>query len=76
MNKILKENKYQISWISYDEFKGIEGIGKGGFATVYCAEWFYKSQNVDRIVALKLLHKSNNYRDDFIREVIFMKYYY
>ena len=33
--KILTENKYQLSWILYDEFNNIKEIGKGGFATVY-----------------------------------------
>ena len=64
------ENKYQLSWISYDDFEYINEIGKGGFATVYFARWYDKSLNLYREVALKLLHKSNNYREEFIKEVI------
>ena len=67
------ENKYQLSWISYDEFYDIKEIGRGGFATVYGAYWYDKSQNHNRVVALKLLHKSNNYHKEFIKEVIFIK---
>ena len=71
----MTENQYQLSWIPYD-FKSIEKIGEGGFATVYVAMWFDKSQNLDRPVALKLLHESNNYHEEFINEVIFIKYFY
>ncbi|CAG8625008.1 11424_t:CDS:2, partial [Ambispora leptoticha] len=39
LKKILRENKYQLSWIPYSEFEIIEEIGKGGFATVYYAKW-------------------------------------
>ena len=72
MKKILTENKYQLSWIPYDDFKIIAEIGKGGFATVYVAEWIDKSLNCLRTVALKLLHESNNYHEKFIKEVIFI----
>ncbi|RIB02923.1 kinase-like domain-containing protein [Gigaspora rosea] len=44
-------------------------IGKGGFATVYRAEWFDKIQLVNRTVALKLFHESNNCHKEFIREL-------
>ena len=50
-------------------------IGRGGFATVYRAEWFDKIQYIDRSVALKLFHESNNYHKEFIREVILINCY-
>ncbi|RIB26688.1 hypothetical protein C2G38_2162739 [Gigaspora rosea] len=65
--KILTENEYQLSWIPYDDFTKIEKIGKGGFATVYYAIWYDKRQNATIPVALKLLHKSNNYYEEFIK---------
>ncbi|CAG8694345.1 8972_t:CDS:2, partial [Ambispora leptoticha] len=69
LKNLLIENEYQLSWISYDEFKDIDEIGKGGFATVYYARWYDKSQNLNRAVALKLLHNSNNYYEEFIKEL-------
>ncbi|RIB19748.1 kinase-like domain-containing protein [Gigaspora rosea] len=69
LKKIFIESKYQLSWFSFDEFKNIEMIGRGGFATVYRAEWFDKIQYLNRPVALKLLHESNNYCKEFIREL-------
>ncbi|RIB16698.1 kinase-like domain-containing protein [Gigaspora rosea] len=69
LKKILVENKYQISWISYNEFKNIKEIDKGEFATVYYANWYDKNQYVNRSVALKLLHKSNNYHEEFISKL-------
>jgi serine/threonine protein kinase len=72
LKKILTENKYQLSWIPYEDFKIIAEIGKGGFAIVYAAEWIDKSLNCLRAVALKMLHESNNYHEEFIKEVIFI----
>jgi len=72
LKKIFIESKYQLSWISFDEFMGFEMIGKGGFATVYRAEWFDKIQFTYRTVALKLFHESNNCHKEFIREVILL----
>ncbi|RIB23823.1 kinase-like domain-containing protein [Gigaspora rosea] len=69
LKKALTKDKYQLSWISYDEFKDIKEIGRGGFATVFYASWFDKSQNLTRSVALKLLHKSNRHHEEFIREL-------
>ncbi|CAG8809445.1 506_t:CDS:2, partial [Cetraspora pellucida] len=68
LKKVLTENKYQLSWIPYDEFTNIREIGKGGFATVYYAWWCDKILNVSDSVALKLLHGSNIYREEFIKE--------
>ncbi|RIB29340.1 hypothetical protein C2G38_1166656 [Gigaspora rosea] len=68
LKKILTENKYQLSWIPYDDFENIEEIGKGGSATVYYANWDDKSQNLNRP-----LHESNNFHGEFIKEVVFIK---
>ncbi|KAF0544491.1 kinase-like protein [Gigaspora margarita] len=56
LRKMLLENNYQLPWIPYEEFKNIIEIGKGGFATVYCASWDDKSRNVRTNVALKMLN--------------------
>ncbi|RIB07473.1 hypothetical protein C2G38_2214312 [Gigaspora rosea] len=81
LKKILTENEYQLSWIPYDDFTKIEEIGKGEFATVLgffffsfrfilgCAIWYDKSQNATISVALKLLHESNNYHEEFIKKL-------
>jgi hypothetical protein len=69
-----------FEWIPYNQFNNIEEIGKGGFATVYSAMWkngllYYgayeekweRKQNTR--VALKCLHNSQNFIDEFINEV-------
>jgi len=68
-----------FEWISYDQFYDIEEIGKGGFSTVYSAIWknglLYYSHNEywkrisDTRVALKCLHNSQHFIDEFINEV-------
>ncbi|RIB25656.1 kinase-like domain-containing protein [Gigaspora rosea] len=63
------QSKYPLSWISFDEFKNIKMIGRGGFATVYRAEWCDKIQFMNGTVAFKLFHESNNYHKEFIREL-------
>ncbi|RIB18234.1 hypothetical protein C2G38_2185176 [Gigaspora rosea] len=60
---------FLASTVTYDDFTKIEEIGKGGFATVYYAIWYDKSQNATIPVALKLLHESNNYHEEFIKEL-------
>ncbi|RIB27682.1 kinase-like domain-containing protein [Gigaspora rosea] len=49
--------------------RDIKMFGKGGFATVYHARWNHKREYVYRSVTLKLLNKSNNYHEEFIREL-------
>src|SRR5690242_4944320 len=69
LKQLLIENEYLLSWIPYDEFTNTKEISKGGFTTVYHAEWHDKSQNLHRSVALKLHHNSNNSHEEFINEV-------
>ena len=54
------DNKYYLQWISYDELKDIEKIGKGGFSTIHKAGWTNgedydknKRSSKDMIVALE-----------------------
>uniref|UniRef100_U9U5T0 Protein kinase domain-containing protein n=1 Tax=Rhizophagus irregularis (strain DAOM 181602 / DAOM 197198 / MUCL 43194) TaxID=747089 RepID=U9U5T0_RHIID len=67
-----------FEWIPYDQFSNIEKIGKGGFSTVYSAIWedgllIYDGSTWKRksntMVALKCLHNSQNFLDEFINEV-------
>ncbi|CAG8670971.1 556_t:CDS:1, partial [Ambispora leptoticha] len=71
LEKILNDEKYQLSWIPYNEFRDIEKIGNGGFATVYFAHWFDKTTNVWMPFALKLIHDSNKYNQEFADEVVY-----
>ncbi|RIB25912.1 hypothetical protein C2G38_2164790 [Gigaspora rosea] len=67
---MLTENRCQSSQIACTKFKNIKKttIGKGGFTIVYCANWNDRNQNFDRFNSLKLIHKSENYLQKFIKE--------
>ncbi|CAG8597757.1 12331_t:CDS:2, partial [Ambispora leptoticha] len=69
MKKILSESKDPLFWVPYNEFGNIEIKGKGRFATVYYAMWHNKYQNLHQNVALKLLHNSKDYNDEFMKEL-------
>ncbi|RIB30432.1 hypothetical protein C2G38_2053858, partial [Gigaspora rosea] len=69
LKKILDDDKYQLSWISYDKFENIHHIGKGAFATVYKAQWHDKHRKAHDEVALKLIHNSNVRSHEFIIEI-------
>src|SRR6266511_54989 len=67
---------YYIEWISYDDLKNIEMIGKGGFATVYRGEWSNGPGIVRNnrryyydgcYVALKKVENSQNNSDVFLK---------
>ncbi|CAG8794702.1 3542_t:CDS:1, partial [Racocetra fulgida] len=64
----LNDEKYQLSWIPYNEFQNIREIGKGGFATVYYARWLDKNRNYWSDIVLKLIHNSNKHNQGFINE--------
>ncbi|RIB00729.1 kinase-like domain-containing protein [Gigaspora rosea] len=66
---LLVKNKYQLSWIPYNEFTNIREIGKGGFATVYSANWYDRKREMNATVALKLLHGSRSSYKEFINEL-------
>jgi serine/threonine protein kinase len=79
----LKINKCEdmiIEWIPYNQFNHIKEIGKGGFATVYSAIWkdgplkyMYGKMKYEKIinreVALKCVHNSQNITNGFLNEV-------
>ena len=79
----LKIDKYSdivFEWIPYNQFDNIEEINKGDFATVYSAIWkdgplYYISHKMeysrkpDKKFALKCLHNSQNFSNEFLNEV-------
>ncbi|CAB5352745.1 unnamed protein product [Rhizophagus irregularis] len=90
INNLIQEMKLNIDhnfygsnmmfeWIPYNQFIGVEEIGKGGFSTIYSEIWkdgllYYSNKSWERKsntrVALKCLHNSQNFIDEFINEVI------
>ncbi|UZO17113.1 uncharacterized protein OCT59_008474 [Rhizophagus irregularis] len=69
-----------FEWIPYSQFNDIKEIGKGGFSTVYSAEWKNGPleydvnediyiRNPNRVIALKCLCNSQNITDKFLNEV-------
>ncbi|UZO16997.1 uncharacterized protein OCT59_008363 [Rhizophagus irregularis] len=88
IDNLIQEIQLQINnhsdivfeWIPYNQFNNIKEIDKGGFATVYSANWkngplvcdtnkkMYK-RNPNRVIALKCLHNSQNITNKFLNEV-------
>ncbi|PKK58674.1 hypothetical protein RhiirC2_795941, partial [Rhizophagus irregularis] len=78
--KINDYNDVVFEWIPYSQFDNIKEIGKGGFSTVYSAEWkngpleydvdieIY-NRNPNRVIALRYLHNSQSITDKFLNEV-------
>jgi serine/threonine protein kinase len=69
-----------FEWIPYNQFNDIEEVGEGGFSTVYSAIWkdgpLYFDDNkmewirkINKKVALKCLHNSQNINEKFLNEV-------
>ena len=72
------DSYHYLEWIPYDQLKVIEGIGEGGFATVYKCYWLngprYIRYNKRYYcyygnVALKKIKNSQNISDEFLKEV-------
>jgi len=78
-------NNHHLQWIPYEDFKDIEKISKGEFATMYRAIWLNgdkyinymnnKRSNGDRIVVLKKLHKPQSTSDEFLNEVNILDFF-
>ncbi|RIA83516.1 kinase-like domain-containing protein [Glomus cerebriforme] len=64
--KIKPSFKNWSKWIEYDKFENIEYITKGGFGTIYKANW--KNGKVST-VALKSLNDSENITLEFLNEI-------
>ncbi|GES99325.1 kinase-like domain-containing protein [Rhizophagus clarus] len=77
--EIDKRNDIVFEWIPYSQFDYIEGVGKGGFATVYSAIWKDGPLEYDlnktyirnhyKEIALKCLNNSQNIGNEFLNEV-------
>ncbi len=71
---------YYIRWISFDEFKNIEYLAKGGFGEVHKATWinyydtlYNEFRDID--VVLKRVYDSNDKIVDILKEVKVYYYY-
>ncbi|RIB08295.1 hypothetical protein C2G38_2271551 [Gigaspora rosea] len=69
LKKILNDEIFKLSWIDYNEFRIVKEMGKGGFATVYYADWADKVNGIWNSCALKVIHDSNENEQEFIREL-------
>ncbi len=58
-----------IEWIEFHQLENIQKIGKGGFSTVYSANW------INRKVALKSLVGTQNNPLEFLNEVTLKSFY-
>ena len=68
-----------IEWIEYDRFENVKYLAKGGFGSVYKADWkdgFIRSIEKNQLnrhgktqVALKCLHNSQDITTEFLNEV-------
>ena len=87
IDNIIQEMQLKISsysdivfeWIPYNQFKYIEQINKGDYATIYSAIWkdgpllyyygFGNYRKPDEKVVLKCLHNSQNITNEFLNKV-------
>ena len=72
------DSYHYLEWIPYDQLTVKEGIGEGGFATVYKCYWsngpryIYSNERYyceDGYVALKKFKNSQDISDEFLKEV-------
>ncbi|RIA89039.1 kinase-like domain-containing protein [Glomus cerebriforme] len=68
-----KNHNEKLEWIEYDKFENIEYITKGGFGTIYKANWKDKPSilwsEANQSVALKSLNNSKNITLEFLNEI-------
>jgi serine/threonine protein kinase len=66
----LKATRYEnaIEWIPFIKLNDIKKLGKGGFGTVFLANW-QKNNSKSIKVALKTLPGSKTNSSDFLKEV-------
>ncbi|RIB04084.1 hypothetical protein C2G38_2223328 [Gigaspora rosea] len=61
--------------LSYDNFKGIETIGRGGFAAMYRAVWFDKNKSLKLTIQIYISfnNKLKAYCDIGLKDPTFLK---
>ncbi|CAB4379564.1 unnamed protein product [Rhizophagus irregularis] len=64
MDNFILEKK--LKWIPYDKFKNIEYLDKGGFGTIYKANWLIN--NEDKEVVLKCHDNLSENLNEFLNE--------
>ncbi|RHZ69932.1 hypothetical protein Glove_276g8 [Diversispora epigaea] len=84
IDKIIQEtqlnaNHYYevIEWISYDRFKDVKQIGKGGFGTIHYARWidgFIKEWDIENQQWKRYCEDGDEYEDDEEIEVALKKF--
>ena len=68
IDKFIQENGNTLKWFSYDEFKNVKYLDKGGFSIIYKAIWLDKN----KAVVLKSINNFNNSSknlNEFLNEV-------
>ena len=67
IDKFIQEvqNSYskELRWFPYEKFKNVEYFDKGGFSTIYKADWFGTK------VILKTFNDTNENLSEFLNEV-------
>jgi hypothetical protein len=65
LDEFILEKK--LKWIPYDKLKNVEYLDKGGFGTIYKANWLDNS-NIKEVV-LKCHNNLSENLDEFLNEV-------
>jgi hypothetical protein len=66
VNQFISKNK--LKWIPYNKFENIEYLDKGGFGTIYIANYVYISNKVI-LKYFDYLNNSDESLNEFLNEV-------
>jgi hypothetical protein len=66
MDNFILEKK--LRWIPYDKFKNVEYLDKGGFGTIYKADWLYNKEDIIEVI-LKCHNNLSENLNEFLNEV-------
>jgi serine/threonine protein kinase len=64
-----------LEWIPYSRIRNVNEIAKGGFGTIYCADWIIDKHYNKVSVVLKRFENSQNFSRYFLSEVIIFNIY-
>ncbi|RHZ61624.1 hypothetical protein Glove_346g148 [Diversispora epigaea] len=71
-------NDPHLIWVPFEEFKGVEKIGQGGFSQIFKATWKINEgiddkgtarRSSERVFVLKVLNNSQNVDTEFLNEL-------